>query len=583
MNTDDDNQSIDLDDLDFDEEDIKQLDEAVTTYLQTQQTQQRPWDQKAAATQDGQRQASTYHTIAAGYVTDGPFVKQEPDDKQDSRRIIEDLQHRIQALEFDKQMLERKLNEQTKREKIVSEAEQILTKKKKRTNPGTPTITHSPAVAGTQQLPPSNRGSTQTSFPTVAPAWKPKNRRKRAESPHSAFSLSNETSKMTLHSQMRAAPQGDEEDDHAISTATVVPTTHDVKSCSASGMVLPDHAESSRLYKDGPSLSQTQRTSTSMSIEEEPPLKIAKVPVKQADDPYSALNGTPSFRSITSTPTTPFIPFPSNEAYRDLLQLIFEDIYLEWNRTRHKYTKNYLMAFTPENIQQWSEQYASYFTDIPSTLTLDKIHEQRLNMIASEIRYYLSGQIQDANVIIRSLIIQFGYCLPICIQYKLYTIIECISMTLARITASWHQAVQQQQQQQQQQHQQQFHTVALQQLYNEMISHRSHAVLYQLVQCLSLFTFKYHNDRKPSPLKQQIITEKYADLLREDITYTEIMTLVNQHQTYPSVINAAIEAKLTPKEAYSTKSIQCILEVLTRVSRQYPNKPMYVYLSHFRG
>jgi hypothetical protein len=178
------------------------------------------------------------------------------------------------------------------------------------------------------------------------------------------------------------------------------------------------------------------------------------------------------------------------------------------------------MSLTPTRIKEFSKTFSKKF--VPSQENCSDTAASRLNVLASEIDYILSRS-ANAEATIRSLFSQFGFCLSIYIEEKLYEKIQLLSEIIQKLASAFY--------------------PAKDLLYKELIVDKSNSTLYKLTKVLTLFPFA----KVPEGAR---IIEEYPQLRSSN--YMEIIEIAEKFNTYPSVINEALRYEKTPDEAVPT-------------------------------
>jgi hypothetical protein len=202
-----------------------------------------------------------------------------------------------------------------------------------------------------------------------------------------------------------------------------------------------------------------------------------------------------------------------------LLRILFQDIFKAWNKEQLT-PKDFCMSLTPARIKEFSNIFALNFTCTQEHCT--DTAANRLNVLASEIDYLLSRS-TNAEVTIRSLFSQFGFCLSIYIEEKLYEKIQLLADIIKKLALGFY--------------------LVQDLLYKELVIDRSNSILYKFAKALALFPFS----KVPAGIR---IIEEYPHIRNSN--YIEIMAMAEKFNTYPSVIQEALHYKKTPDEAEPT-------------------------------
>ncbi|KAI9475623.1 MAG: hypothetical protein EXX96DRAFT_272838 [Benjaminiella poitrasii] len=213
-----------------------------------------------------------------------------------------------------------------------------------------------------------------------------------------------------------------------------------------------------------------------------------------------------------------------------LYKILFDDIFRAWNK-QHNFTKDFNTSLVPSRIKAFSQQFAAYF--VPTNDSRDQ-----LRILSSEIQHALLCS-ENAQTTCRMLLVNFRFCLSICIEDKLYAIIQRVAETINKLTAHF--------------------LFARELLFQELLIDPAYSTLYQLSQALSLFPFT------KLPIAHEIVDETPG--LYEGMKYTEIIKIAEKYDVLPSVIIKARDTKRTPEEAFA--SVKAILETFSRVGQEH--------------
>lgn len=196
-----------------------------------------------------------------------------------------------------------------------------------------------------------------------------------------------------------------------------------------------------------------------------------------------------------------------------MLKVLFADVFKEWNRNG---SSNLNMVLVPDKIRMFAQLFSSKFMPKETCSPQAKEH---LTMLASDIKDCIVRS-ENPEFTIPSLLIQFGLCLPICTQEKLYSVIHVIAKTVHDLSS--------------------FLPIARDQLIKEVKFSLVNSNVYKLVQALALFSFK-----KP-PLKYHIVEEN-PEIVHA--SSTEMNTLADKYSAVAPEIAKALQYEKTPPQA----------------------------------
>ncbi|CEP09948.1 hypothetical protein [Parasitella parasitica] len=211
-----------------------------------------------------------------------------------------------------------------------------------------------------------------------------------------------------------------------------------------------------------------------------------------------------------------------------MLKVIFADVVKEYSKDR---SANLNMLLSPSKIRTFAQLYSAKFA--PTTKMCAAHAKERLKMIASDIKDLLIRS-QDAEFTISSLLIQFGLCLPICTEERLYDIIHAIAKTLQALSSSL--------------------PIARDLLIKEIKFSLVNSNVYKLVQALSLYSFK-----KPPPMYH--LVEENPEITTANST--EMIRIAEKYSTVAPAVAEALQYEKTPPRADAT--VKCVLFVLSSV------------------
>lgn len=196
-----------------------------------------------------------------------------------------------------------------------------------------------------------------------------------------------------------------------------------------------------------------------------------------------------------------------------MLKVLFADVFKEWNRNG---SSNLNMVLVPDKIRMFAQLFSSKFMPKETCSPQAKEH---LTMLASDIKDCIVRS-ENPEFTIPSLLIQFGLCLPICTQEKLYSVIHVIAKTVHDLSS--------------------FLPIARDQLIKEVKFSLVNSNVYKLVQALALFSFK-----KP-PLKYHIVEENPEVA---HASSTEMNILADKYSAVAPEIAKALQYEKTPPQA----------------------------------
>ncbi|KAI8645193.1 hypothetical protein BD408DRAFT_411963 [Parasitella parasitica] len=189
------------------------------------------------------------------------------------------------------------------------------------------------------------------------------------------------------------------------------------------------------------------------------------------------------------------------------------------------------MLLVPSKIRMFAQLFSAKF--VPTADACSANANERLKMVASDIKDLIARS-QDAEFTISSLLIQFGLCLPICIEEKLYGIIHVIAKTLQALSSSL--------------------PIARDLLIKEIKFSLVNSNVYKLVQALSLYPFK-----TPPPMYHLVEENPEA----ASANSTEMIRIAEKYSTVAPAIADAFQYEKTPPQADAT--VKYVLSMLSSV------------------